>query len=712
MKTKTTLISALFLWACLTVSAQQIAWQKAIGGNDSDYGTSIAPTPDGGFIISGSPRSGNGDITQAMLGYEDAWLARVNNNGEIQWQKRYGGSQPDEVKCVIPTSDGGYLFCGSTKSTDGDLAGLSPQNYDIWIVKTDPVGTIQWQKIFGGTLSDYSYKVIQTLDGGFLCTGYKASASGKNGWAIKLAASGTLEWDKLYDKASQDYLYDVKQLSDGSYIFCGSSNPSLANGGHDTNSHNDGWVIKTDGTGTQQWMKCFGSPQHDQFVSVETTADGGYMLAGVTESMGGNVYYNHNNNDLAQDVWVVMLDNAGELVWEKSYGGTEAERCNSMRKTANGYLLVGSTYSNDGDVPQGTYNGYRNDAWAFEIDTNGGLLWQKTYGGTQGGINGPFSEEYFSDCLRLADGSSVFFGRTASSDVDVVGAHGSDDMWLVKVTANNYDYISLNGTAAAYPIDYPMATLDGINYRIHRILLSGGNSAAMRFRKNHEWNVNWGGPSALPSNNFPSATGVQDGQNIEIPETAFYDVTLNIQTGDYTFTNVGTTPAVSIFGSNTGGVDIPMQGSSNYMIFTAYHNFTNFGSVKFRKNGNNDMNWSMGTFPSGYGVQNGALIPVPPGYYYITFNMLTGYYTFTSLLSTEDFTEKNALTVFPNPTFGKIQIKSESAIKQIDVYDVTGRAAVHLQNTDTVDLSELESGVYLLKASTDKGNFTKQILKQ
>jgi hypothetical protein len=244
----------------------QVEWEKTFGGPDDDRGYSVQQTRDGGYIIVGETWS------YGAGGY-DVYLIKVYANGNMQWSKTFGGRGDDRGYSVQQTRDGGYIIVGETWSY-GALGDY------VYLIKVDANGNMQWSKTFGKG-SDVGYSVQQTSDGGYIIVGTTASYGA--GWAdvylIKVDANGNMQWSKTFGGKEPDRGYSVQQTSDGGYIIVG-----------ETKSYGAGWadvyLIKVDANGNMQWSKTFGGTGHDEGYSVQQTSDGGYIIVGYTESYG------------------------------------------------------------------------------------------------------------------------------------------------------------------------------------------------------------------------------------------------------------------------------------------------------------------------------------------------------------------------------------------------------------------------------------------
>ncbi len=410
----------------------EIEFVRTYGGSKNESANAIVKTQDGGYAVFGYTQSNDGDIIDKQGGLFDYWLLKFDQTNNLQWQKTFGGSDDDRGTDIIETADGGFVIFGFSQSNNGNVtenAGAS----DFWVIKLNALGVISWQKSYGFSGADDGISVIQTNDSGYLLIGVldvtasgglgnsKAFASkhaGGDYWAVKLNASGEKQWSKFYGGTFTDTPYDVIQTNDNGYILVGSSDSNDVDIKNYKGSY-DFWVIKISETGTLVWEKSFGGTEIDEARGITNSSDGNYIIVGDTRSDDLNV----SQNNGAADLWVVKISPLGDILWEKTFGGTSFDVARSISKTQdNGFLISGSSRSNDGDV---TNNNGQNDAWVLKIDANANIEWQKTIGGS--------AIDFAYDVVELNDESVVAVGETNSSDIDISENKGFTDLLIFKI---------------------------------------------------------------------------------------------------------------------------------------------------------------------------------------------------------------------------------------------------------------------------------------
>ena len=381
---KTKLYFILFLLQNICFSqSPSIEWQKTFGGSDDDRGRDIIQTTDGGYIATGYSASTDGNVTE-NLGLHDIWIVKLNSTGAIEWQKTIGGTDNEQANEIQQTSDGGYIVSGWTASNNGDI-GTNYGGSDYWVIKLDVLGNIQWEKNFGGTSADFGVSIKQTSEGGFIVGGITSSNDidltgdprfSSDFWIVKINPIGNIEWQKVLGGTFWDYFFDIEQTSDGGYILGGRVS---SNDGDITSNQGgfDSWIVKLSPVGVIEWQKTFGGSANDYLFDIQETLDGGYITAGFTNSSDGDVSVNQGNGDC----WIVKFSATGVIEWEKTFGGTNHDEANKVYQTNDGnYIVIGYTNSSDGDI---TFNHGSYDFWVVKLNTIGNILWQKTLGGTE-----------------------------------------------------------------------------------------------------------------------------------------------------------------------------------------------------------------------------------------------------------------------------------------------------------------------------------------
>lgn len=366
-----------------------LVFEKTFGGSDHDTGCGLIQTADGDFVLVG--RSKSVEIIDEINnpGATDAWIIKLDENAEMIWEKSIGGSGSEFGDQIIETDDFGYLFQGMTWTNDGTM----PDNHggiDGYLVKMDVDGEILWQRCYGGTSTDQFRNISPTNDGNFIAVGIVCSNDG-----------------------------DLTGIT-----------------GAPINGDCDAWVMKLDPLGNIIWQKSLGGSLGEDGYNIIQTIDGGYLFTGSTKSNDGDVSFNNGSDD----VWIVKLDEFGNIIWEKTFGGSANDvGSTSIQNTFGDFVVVATTYSNDGDISMN--NGVQ-DAWLICINSDGDLLWERTYGGSFG--------DAFASIISSGDQGYLLSGNTYSNDGDVSGNNGTSDAWIVEIDAlgNILNQLCVGGSEA------------------------------------------------------------------------------------------------------------------------------------------------------------------------------------------------------------------------------------------------------------------------
>lgn len=371
----------IFNVALLTnTTAQHIdAFQKTIGGFNDDAGVAI-PTADGGYIIGGQSSS----FSIMFPGLYDLYLTKMNHKGQILWSYVLGDSLDDIGWTVIQTADGGYAIAGHSSSFSGGFR-------DFYLVKTNSSGIVTWSKTFDSGFSEQVFTMQQTSDGGYILAGEAVSAV--NGYTeiyvVKTDASGNMQWSNYYGgNSSDDVCYSVKQTTDGGYILAGSTQSFGA-------GQQDFYLIKLTATGNVSWSKTYGGILHEFLFSAFQTSDGGYMLAGESTTF-------KTGPSGSADYLIIKTDNAGNVQWSKNYGSNATERANHIVEVnGGGYTITGMGLS---------ASGTSGDITLVRIDASGNIIWSRGIGGS--GQDWGMWVENTSDNGFIISGSTGSFAPT------------------------------------------------------------------------------------------------------------------------------------------------------------------------------------------------------------------------------------------------------------------------------------------------------------
>ncbi|MBK6997149.1 MAG: T9SS type A sorting domain-containing protein [Lewinellaceae bacterium] len=424
---------SLCLFATASLAQQpSIEWEKSFGGSKSESVFRIINAPDGGYLVGSMTESNNGNVS-GNHGASDMWLTKINSNGVLQWQKCYGGLDIEAVTGIDNSIDGGYIVVGNTYSNGakntsqvfGNRGGL-----DIWVVKIDENGTLEWRQCYGGCDRDESRAIHQTSDGNYVIVGGTLSINsgdvfGVHGdwdaWAFKIAPDGNLIWQKTIGGAGFDYLYALQETQNGELIVGGgssSTNGDLA--GANNQGGEDYWIAKLSTNGDLLWNKTYGGSDKDGVRGVCIATDGDIIVTGQTGSNDGDVTGAYGGFD----AWILRLDSDGDLLWQKVLGGSAYESGFSIFQRAdNDFIFAGETSSYDGDVV-GQHG--ENDAWIVKFDENGDLKTSTCLGGSK--------NDHTRSTVPGANNSMIVAATIASSDGDVSLNHGLNDVWIVKLS--------------------------------------------------------------------------------------------------------------------------------------------------------------------------------------------------------------------------------------------------------------------------------------
>lgn len=322
------------VWVGKTDENGLLQWEKEFGGVGRDVGKCIRHTTDGGYIVVAVTGAGG-------TGNEDSWLIKLDAEGNMEWDRRFGAGQNDSAESVCQTSDGGYVFTGYTNSN-------ASFNTDLWVVKTDAAGNREWEKSYGESGADRGKSVRQTADGGYIIGGSMASEeTGQvSGWLMKLDVAGHLQWQRILSTP----VNEACEVWDGGYVVTGSK------------------LVRTDAVGGIEWEAAFYEGTGHQGSSVRQTADGGFIVAGYTLNEGSDYC----------PIWLVKFNKEGEQQWMSLFGGSRCDRAYAVEEIDDGYILAGCTES---------FGFGANDVWLLKTDTRGVMIQAQPPAETENGFS-------------------------------------------------------------------------------------------------------------------------------------------------------------------------------------------------------------------------------------------------------------------------------------------------------------------------------------
>jgi len=391
--------------AAITFGSQPTGWAKTYGGIWGDLGQSpelLEVTDDGGCIFAADTNFGAGQY--------DIWVVKLDAEGNVEWEKAYGGEKDDYPHCIQKTNDGGYIVAGRSSTFR-----TGESKWDLLILKLTSAGAIEWQKSYGGDDSDWMPVVRQTDDDGYI-VGASTGSFGMGGscgpyvtchdvWLVKLTSSGAVEWEKTYGGADSEYLRSVDVTDDGGYVFVADTQ-SFGMGDRDF------WVVKVDGSGNVAWQKTYGGLGSEAPSSIYQV-DGGYFVGGVTTSAGAG----------ESDLWVLKLDQAGEPLWQKTYGGADNEYDGILHVTSDGGCILFAETAN-------SFGGDSYDLIAIKLSITGETEWQKLYNTSD--------ESLSSDRATTIrqTGSGYFVLAFTNSVQQYMGVDQGDDVLVLRLDSN------------------------------------------------------------------------------------------------------------------------------------------------------------------------------------------------------------------------------------------------------------------------------------
>jgi hypothetical protein len=478
MKTIQTLFFALSVF-CLSSTAfsQSIMWEKNYGGDQYDWGRDILALENGHLIYLCTARSDEHDLSTAgnhALG--DFWVVETDDMGNILWSKCYGGTGIEHARSIILDEDGNYVVCGHSASADGDITGNHGVN-DSWVIRISPTGALLQERSFGGSGEEYIYDIIETSDGGYaFASGTRSNDGDVSGlhtspgrqeldfWVVKLDTDFNIEWQRCFGGTEADQAQDIIETPEGDFIVTGWTNspdgdvtgyhPAVDGGGggyydYDAAKISDLWLIRVSNSGDLMWQKTYGGSGYDFGKNLIEDGSGNYMVVGYSSSADYDV-----NACEYPGVWTLRVDGNGNILKQYCYGESGDYWMAASRTSDGGYIYTMEADENEGVAmcEFGVYDNY----WVFKTDAQGRILWQTCVGGN--------SWDYPYAVEETSDGNFIVIGSIADDGIDINSIYGvKHDIWVVKIAndaPSNSIFINTFPGEALCPgtdIEVPMA---------------------------------------------------------------------------------------------------------------------------------------------------------------------------------------------------------------------------------------------------------------
>ena len=415
------------------VFSQDIQWEKSYGGKHADYLMDAIPTADYGFILAGSSLSNKtGNKSDNNLGDLDYWVWKMDENGEMGWQKSFGGPGSDMLQSIKNTQDGGFILAGVSNSSNhkkdksfrNDKKDSCRGGNDFWIIKLDASGNEEWQKTIGGSGQEKLQSICQTKEGGYILGGSSSSDltpavsidekqnigektensfGNMDYWIVKLDKKGKIEWQKIIGGLYFDELRSIEQTVDRGFILGGYSNsPASGNKTDDNIGNGDYWVVKLDMKGEIEWQKTIGGSKDDYLYAIHQTYDKGYILGGNSNSGASNS--KSRNNDNGTDFWVVKLDEKGAILWQETYNIGKVDVFTSLVENDDHTLLLGGFAQSESTATNKKDDEEINDYVGIKITEKGEEIWRKSVGSK--------GEDILKKVIETRDGGYLFAGTS------------------------------------------------------------------------------------------------------------------------------------------------------------------------------------------------------------------------------------------------------------------------------------------------------------
>lgn len=433
----------------------EMLWQECHGGSNFDYASDIIQT-ENGYLIYGETRSIDGEISNNH-GERDIWIVSIDSIGNIMWESCYGGSNDEFPNNIIKTDNSNYYFGAATASDDGNVQSGNHGGYDRWIVKINEEGEIIWEKCFGGSRTEYGGNLKLLSNGNILSYAATFSNDGDvpvnygflDVWLMIITPDGEILQSEVYGNIGQNNVFDIVETRDGGFFMASKAQEAEGMVQGDFHGWTDVWVVKLDSNLNILWQKLYGGSQLDYGFRGVLELNDGYLFLAKTNSNDFDVTGFHGVSGQDEtDIWAVRIDTIGNIIWQKCFGGYDWESSGTLHQTEDGgFVIFGETQSNNGDVSGNNSWQGNSDIWMVKINAEGELQWQECYGGYG-------NERLSKGVIHKSDHNWIVAGRASNISYDVdCNLHGYEDYWIfeIKDTTVGIPQTNANQQLKVYP---------------------------------------------------------------------------------------------------------------------------------------------------------------------------------------------------------------------------------------------------------------------
>jgi len=421
-----------------TQNNMEIQWQACYGGSEDEMEPKVIAT-EYGYMVLSSTGSNDGDIS-FNHGSEDFWLVAIDSIGTLLWEKCYGGSNAEVASYIITDSIGHYYIGGWVSSNDGDVQSGNHGGWDRWVVKLNTSGDIIWEKCYGGSYMDYGGSLLLLNNGNILV--YSATTSndgdvpvnygGLDVWLMIINPDGEILQNKVFGNSDQNNIFKIIQTQDGGFFFTSSADSDEGMVEGEYHGGGDVWVIRLDSLFNIEWQKLYGGSHLDYQSNGVIELEDGYFLLCSTVSNDGDVSGFHGiPGDIStDDIWAIKIDLVGNIIWQRCLGGSKSDcAVDLFHSEDGGFVIVAKTRSNNGDVWDNNSASGYGDIWMVKLSAEGILAWSKCYGGIK-------TETVFKGgTVKKSDNHYIIAGLTESNtgDVDCNLHSWMEDIWVFEI---------------------------------------------------------------------------------------------------------------------------------------------------------------------------------------------------------------------------------------------------------------------------------------